>query len=167
MLKPEPVYSFDEHGMPTLAKKWDGKLPEIPTFPETESGRRRKGELEVMVDYVVKAWTVFSEGDCSMGIPDQCTAEYIAQECTALDGRPTSSGAVWKVLVNWRDWDYAEVAEKPNRFVMFTENGLKLGLDEIHRRIKRAQKRERGAKLRGEDAYRSINKTGLRAKRRR
>ena len=99
-------------------------------------------------------------------MPDYCTAEYIAAECTALDGRSTSSGAVWKILVNWRDWDYAEIAEKPNRFVMFTENGLKLGLDEIHRRIKRAQKRERGAAIRGEGAYKAIPKAKLRAKRR-
>ena len=165
MLKPEPVYSFDENGMPTLAKKWDGNLPEIPTFPETESGRRRKGELEVMVDYVVKWWTVIYE-DGYEEIPDQCTAEYIAQQCTALDGRPTSSGAVWKILTNWRDWDYAEIAEKPNRFIFFTENGMKLGLEEIHRRIKRAEKRERGARLRGEGAYRAIPKAKLRAKRR-
>ncbi len=159
MRKKEPVYGFDERGMPTLAKKWHGELPEIPTFEETDSGNRRRGELEILVDYVVKEWLSDAETESS------CSAEYIAQRCVELDGRPASVASVRRILQLWKEWNYAELFEKPNGFACFSEYGIETGLDEIHRRVTRARKREKAAIRRGERAYTAIPKDKLRANR--
>ena len=139
------IQKTDEWGRPDYTEPWDWNVPEIPTFPETESGRRRKGELEALVDYVVKEWLVV---DTDMEYFDvnnnqDCTAEYIAHRCTELDGRPTSSGAVWNILTMWVEMKYAETSTHPNRFLTLTSEGMAKGLKQIHEETKRRKKKEK------------------------
>ncbi len=132
-----------ESGMPTLAKKWDGKVPEIPTFEETDSGRRRRGELELYVDYAVKYYLVEDSESTEL-----CTCEYIARLCESIDGKNTSSNAVWRTLLKWEEIGYCTTATGPNRFEFFTDDGLLKGLDELYRLHKRAVRREKDRDIR-------------------
>ncbi|AOE44572.1 hypothetical protein SEA_JUMBO_64 [Gordonia phage Jumbo] len=135
--KPDPVFSFTDKGIPTLAEAWDGKtVPPVPKFPETESGRRARGELEMLVEYVVKDWFVnhFSEV-----VP---TAEYIAHEVQKLDGKPCSSGAVWGILEKWEEIGFAKSAFKPRRFFSFEVGAFQKGLPELYRQNKRKKKNQ-------------------------
>lgn len=79
--------------LPTLAKSWDGDVPNVPDYPENESGRRGRGELEAICEMVVKRWMV--EGDDRT---EFCSAEYLAKEATRYDGRSTTSAATARVL---------------------------------------------------------------------
>lgn len=134
-----PEYTFNDNGMPTLAKPWDFNLPEIPTF-ETAGGYRAKGELEILVDWVCKKHII----ETGYGV----SCEQIARDVTELDGRPTGSKPVWDILKRWTFMDYAMTAQQPNRFVGFTARGMELGLAELHRLEKRRAKREKDAKIR-------------------
>lgn len=128
----------DYLGRPDYTEKWDFNVPEIPTFPETDSGRRRKGELECLVDYVIKEWLCACDNDEDM---ETCTAEYIAQRCEELDGRSTSSGSVWKILEYFSGLEYAIIREKPNRFICLTSKGMEVGLRQLKELDNRAKKR--------------------------
>lgn len=154
------IQKTDQYGRPDYTEKWDWNVPEIPTFLETDSGRRRKGELEVLVDYVIKEWMVEVDyGDKSAG---WCTAEYIAKRCTELDGRPTSSGAVWKILTHFKSIGYAELDTSPNRFFTLTELGLSTGL----RQLLEVEKREK-KKAKRNSEIEKFNKAQFRSKVRR
>lgn len=141
MTRTAPQYTFDDRGLPTLKKAWDFNLPEIPTFPETPSGRRARGELEIMVDWICKRHVI----DTGTG----ATCEVIAKEVTDLDGRPTAKQSVRDILHSWTEMEYAITGDNPNRFIAFTAKGMELGLDELHRRRKRAQRREKESRARG------------------
>lgn len=146
------IQKTDQWGRPDYSEKWDWNVPEIPTFEETESGRRRRGELECLVDYVVKEWLVGPSAD---EIVDEeyvkdiyqesgfCTTEYIAHRCTELDGHNTSSGAVWKVLTHFKEIGYADINTQPNRFECLTTLGLNKGLKQLEEEHKRARKKEK------------------------
>lgn len=123
-------YTFNERGIPTLAKRWDGTVPQFREFPELESGRRSRGQLEDMVDVLCKRWLV---GGSSQDEHHRCTAEALAAASMAHDGRPTSTGAVSAILRKWAELGYAEVEEKPMRFVGLTARGMELGLEELYR----------------------------------
>lgn len=134
MRKPDPEFTFDDRGLPTLAVEWDQKtVPQLKKYPPTASGRRARGQLENLVDYVVKEQIV--------NRPDQVpTNEYIAKRVAELDGVECSTGAVWKVLQNWERIGYAQLAIKPRRFHGFTEDGIKKGLPELYRQERRKRR---------------------------
>jgi hypothetical protein len=146
MRRPDPEYTFNERGMPTLAKEWDGTIPTMRDFPIHDSGRRARGELEALCDILVKAWMV----NPSPNKPERCTAEWLAQQATEYDGRPTTSAATGRVLERWVSVGYAIMERKPIRFVSLTEDGVKLGLDELYRRERMGRKRFQAAVRRGE-----------------
>lgn len=134
MPSPRREYKFTESGIPTLAEQWRGEIPEILDFAPTASGRRARGQLENILDHVCKSWMMQSEVRAQA---DQCTAEWLATAVTAIDGRATSTGACRRVLLRWRDLGYAIVEENPLRFVGLTEQGMKIGIDELERRSKK------------------------------
>ena len=164
MRKPDPEYTFDERGFPTLRKRWNGELPDIPTFAETASGKRRKGQLEVMVDYVVKEWLLehptsdriikprIVNGMILPGLPtvSNFRVESIAARCEYWDGVPASENAIWTILKKWEGWGYCWLIEEPRGFSRFTKNGVEWGIDEFRRLEGRAKKRQREAALRNQ-----------------
>lgn len=141
--KARPEYTFDERGFPTLRKGWDGKVPGVPIFASTDSGRRARGELEAICDMLVKKWMT--------DMPNHaCTAEWLAQEATQYDQKPTTSAATARVLERWVEIGYAVTARRPIRFVRLTEDGVNLGLAELYRKQKRNKRRRIEAARRGE-----------------
>lgn len=133
----------DEYGRPDYSERWDWNVPEIPTFEETADGRRRKGELEILIDYIVKEWLV-NDDDEDNNFPSQCTAEYIARRAEELDGRSTSSNAVWRALIKMEEIGYADISnpdDRPHRFISLTSDGLKKGLRQLKEEAKRKGKR--------------------------
>lgn len=130
-------YKFTETGIPTLAERWAGELPELREFPPTASGRRARGELENLLDFVCKRWLMTGTVQDK---PELCTAEWLATAVEELDERPVSTGAVHRVLHRWRDLGYAIVDEHPLRFISLTQQGMEIGLDELERKAKKKSK---------------------------
>lgn len=139
-----PEYTFDERGLPTLARAWDGTVPAVPEFPPNASNRRARGELEAIIDMLCKRWMVNATG------PMYCSAEWLSYEATKYDGRPTTSAAVGRILEKWENVGYAKTDRKPIRFVRLTPDGVQLGLAELYRREKRKRKRYQASVYRGE-----------------
>lgn len=127
-------YKFTEKGIPTLAERWRGEIPEIVEFSPTASGRRARGQLGNLLDHICKKWMI---GSASEGYPEQCSAEWLAKAVTALDGKPTSTGAVARVLNKWSKLQYAMVEEHPLRFVGLTIQGMELGVEELEQQSKK------------------------------
>lgn len=128
----EPVFTFTDKGIPTLAEAWNGTtVPPVMEFPPTESGRRARGELESMIEHIVKDWFVNHQADTI------CTAEYITRRCIEIDGRPTASDSVWNVLKKWEQIGFCKVAERPRRFYSFEIGAFRKGLPELYRQHKR------------------------------
>lgn len=156
------IQKTDQYGRPDYTERWDGCVPEIPTFEETADGRRRKGELEILVDYIIKEWIVYDDDelDYDITVPTECTAEYIARRAEEIDGRPTSSDAVWRALKKMRDLGYVDIKEeRPHRFLCLTEAGLSKGFKQLLEEDKRRQK-----KAKRDNEVRSFNKASLRSK---
>lgn len=86
------------------------------------SGRTRKGLLDTWVEQVCKVWAVNPVGEC--------TPAFIAQFIAMLqDVSEPSVGAIDAVLRRWVEYGFAVVEKKPTRFVSFTEEGARLGLE--------------------------------------
>lgn len=131
----DPKFTFNERGIPTLAEAWDGRtVPPVPVFPPTETGRRARGELELLIEHVVKDWFVNRQADIV------CTAEYITKRCIEIDGKKTTSGSVWNTLQKWEEIGFCKLAEKPRRFYMFELGAFQKGLPELYRQNKRKKK---------------------------
>ncbi|AXH46516.1 helix-turn-helix DNA binding protein [Gordonia phage RobinSparkles] len=157
------IQKTDQYGRPDYTEVWDWNVPEIPTFPETADGRRRKGELEILVDYIIKEWLVGESDDETfsplMSIAD-CTAEHIARRAAELDGRSTSSDAVWRCLKRMQEIGYVDISDdKPHRFICLTADGLKKGLRQLNEENKRLKKRAKR-----EDDVRAFNKAAVKNK---
>ncbi|URG17426.1 hypothetical protein Mbo2_056 [Rhodococcus phage Mbo2] len=145
MARRKPEYVFDEKtGLPNYKRPWDFT---VPTYPEivhakdSTTDRRPTGQLELVLDKVVKFVIV-------NGLGELMTAENLARWAAGADGFAASSSSVGRILHLWQDIDYAVVEERPLRFVTFTTLGLEVGLDEIHRRIRRKAKSEEAARYR-------------------
>lgn len=116
-----------------LAQAWDGTIPK-PALTSSESGRRRRGQLESMVDTLCKTWLVIGT---AVLMPEDCTAEWLTERAAAMDGLETSSGAVAAILHRWERMGYAQIRKKPLRFIGFTAHGLEVGFEELRRRERR------------------------------
>ena len=134
MAKKDREFNFNERGIPTLAKAWDGSIPAFKKFEKNESGRRARGQLEDMVDVLCKVWIV--KGPDNDQFPDLCYATWLAKMATSIDGIHTSPGAIAGILQKWEKIGYATIGIKPSRFIGYTKTGMELGLDEIYRRGK-------------------------------
>lgn len=123
-------FVFDEKGLPSYKKKWDGSIPEykgIVHKKDVSRERRPKGQLELVMDIVIKQTLV--NGDEVL-----LSAERIADLCVAYDGFPASSSSTGLVLKRWKELGYAEIdLKRPMRFLEFTLRGMEVGLLEMLR----------------------------------
>lgn len=136
------MYKTDYLGRPDYTERWDGKLPEIPTFEPGSNGIRRKGELDYLIDYAIKEFLIDKSTDNIITF-DQCTIEYIALRCTGLDGRNTSKYQVKKILKHWQELKYVTLDGAEEVFIDITEYGREVGIKQIKELDKREQKRRK------------------------
>ena len=110
---------------PTLAR----------TFAPTPSGRAARGELATWVKTECDIWVIDQPGY-------HCTPPYVAEHIAKTQGfgRPPSVGAVDAVFKRWEAVGFAVIERKPTRFVKYTEDGVKLGLEGCIERAKREKK---------------------------
>lgn len=129
-------YTFDERGLPTLRRTWDWTVPDLGEIERSPSGARPHAELERIIDAACKFILVAH-------LEGLATIETVAAHAEALDlGDPISPGQVWTVLRNWERDGYALVDTHPRRFVGFTAHGMREGLAEHRRQLKRRKRRE-------------------------
>lgn len=103
-------------------------------YAPTASGRAAPGELESWVKRECDVWLVEDEG-----FP--CTPAYLAEQVGKTQGiKPPSVGAITAIFNRWVKIGFAEVAAKPARFVKYTEDGIRLGLDGCKARAKRQRR---------------------------
>jgi len=105
----------------------------VRTFVPTQSGRLGKGQLEAWVKEVTDVWVVEQERPCTVG--------YISNEIGRVKGiDPPSQGAIQNVLFRWRDIGFAVLdTTRPMKFTGYTDEGVRLGLDNLKARAKRHQ----------------------------
>lgn len=85
---------------------------EVKREESANSGRRKRGSLDINVEIVCKLWL-----EEKLPFPE-LTPVCIGMMINAED--PPSSGAIYAVLTRWRDENLCAVSEKPFRFVSFT-----------------------------------------------
>lgn len=104
-------------------------------FTPTATGRAGRGELEAWVKAVTDVWAVEQDA--------LCTVKYISEEIGRTRGiNPPSQGAIQNVLFRWIDLGFAHVeTDRPMRFKGYTEDGIKLGLENLKARAKRLGKK--------------------------
>lgn len=112
-------------------------------FNETPTGQMARGQLEELVLHECNAWLLDPEGFCS--------PKYIADEIFRERGgeSPPSHGAIGAIFDRWVQVGFADCQRKPVRFVQFTEEGRKLGLDALKERAKLKKKRTEVVTTRG------------------
>jgi hypothetical protein len=143
------VPTYEDHQARLVESHPEAKLqiiksdnPEIPDtvrreYTETPTGRLARGSLEQNVKEACDAW--IKEGG-----EEDCTtlwvADWISENLGVLN---TSRGAIDACWKRWmEDLKFAIILRKPTRFVFYTPEGLKLGLEGI----KAKHDRERRAK---------------------
>lgn len=102
------------------------------TFAPTASGRTAKGELESWVKNVCDQW-LMNDIDNREPLTPSRISRVIGSDQGIKD---PSSGAVDAVLKRWIKLGFATVEFKPTRFIGYTEDGLKYGLDALKKRAK-------------------------------
>jgi hypothetical protein len=107
------------------------------TFDPTPSGRTARGELEMWVKHHCDVWLIDEPGE-------MCTPVYLAKEIGHDHGiMPPSVGAIGAVFNRWVDLGFAVCEKKPVRFVRYTEQGIKLGLERMKADAKKNKKLQR------------------------
>ena len=95
----------------------------VRAFNPTASGRAAPGELELWVKQHCDIWLVEAER-----FP--CTPAYLSEEIGKAQGiKPPSVGAITAVFQRWVKIGFAEIGAKPARFLKYTDDGVKLGLE--------------------------------------
>ncbi len=101
-------------------------------FNPTPTGRAARGQLEQWVKQCCEEW---SSGD--IGYP--CTPAYIADWIKHFRDVPNQSvGAIDAVFKRWAEIGYALIEKKPTRFMGFTDEGKKVGLEVLKARAKKS-----------------------------
>lgn len=103
-------------------------------FVPTTTGRAGRGELEAWVRSVTDVWAVEKDAVCSVG--------YISREIGRTKGiEPPSQGAIQNVLYRWKELGFATIeTARPMRFLGYTEEGIRFGLENLKARAKRSKK---------------------------
>ena len=111
-------------------------------FAPTPTGRAGRGQLETWVKEACDEWIVEE-------YKDFCSPSWVASWIVSNKGVPTQSqGAVDAVFVRWTKIGFARVEKKPTRFLGYTEDGIKLGLDALKLRFKESGKRAKSVNAR-------------------
>lgn len=106
----------------------------VRAFVPTASGRAAPGELELWVKQQCDIWLVEQER-----FP--CTPAYLAEAIGKDQGiKPPSVGAITAVFNRWEKLGFAVIASKPARFVKYTDDGVRLGLEGCKMRYKQKRK---------------------------
>lgn len=102
----------------------------VRAFTPTASGRAGRGELESQVKEACDAW-VIAKPDLS------CTPPYISSVIAEThDIKPPSVGAISAVFDRWTNLGFALIGRKPVRFVGYTDEGVKHGLEGLKLKAK-------------------------------
>lgn len=147
---PEPVLSSPD-GVTTPVIIESPAPDRVPasigrTFTPTPTGRAARGELEWWVKQHCDIWLIDEP-------PDLCTPSYLSVEIGRDQGiTPPSVGAISAVFDRWVKLGFAVIAKKPTRFVGYTEDGVKLGLEKMKNDAKRK------SKLQAKDDYRNARR---------
>lgn len=106
----------------------------VRVFTPTASGRAAPGELELWVKQHCDIWLVEAER-----FP--CTPAYLSEEIGRAQGiKPPSVGAITAVFQRWVKIGFAEIGAKPARFIKYTDDGVRLGLEGCKTRHKMKRK---------------------------
>lgn len=113
------------------------------SYEPTATGRAARGQLE--------AWV---KNQCDIWLVEQydflCTPAWISEEIAKAEAiNPPSVGAIGAVFDRWVKLGFAEVEKKPVRFIKYTEQGIKLGLEGLKLKAKRSLKQQRANQRRG------------------
>jgi len=100
--------------------------------------RRQRGELEENVELLCMLWL-----DGHLSVWPMLDTQTLAVLIDAQD--PPSLGAVHAVLTRWSNMLWCETADRPFRFVKFSQRVADLGISEI----KRIESRDREARSKG------------------
>lgn len=113
-------------------------------YAPTPTGIAARGELESWVKDQCDAWLVETE-------EFPCTPPYLSKEIAKAVGlgKAPSVGAISSVFDRWEKIGFAEIQRKPTRFVKYTEQGIKVGLDGLKALRKRSRKFEDAKTKRG------------------
>lgn len=104
------------------------------SYGATTTGRAARGELEAWVEEQCSIWVVEDDGTL-------CTPAYLSEEIGRIQGiKPPSVGAISAVFDRWVKIGFAVVEKKPTRFISYTEQGVRLGLEGCKDKFKRAKK---------------------------
>lgn len=123
------------HTAPTVI---ESPAPEVvpPTvarsFAPTATGRAARGELAAWVKLECDVWLIDN--------PEySCTPAYLSEAIAKTQGlgKAPSVGAVDAVLKRWAEIGFAVMEKKPTRFIKYTDDGVKLGLEGCLERAKR------------------------------
>jgi hypothetical protein len=105
-------------------------------YQPTVSGRSARGELEFWVKRCCD-YFVLGDIDTKLKLTPQRISQIIADE----EGiKAPSTGAIDAVFKRWEKLGFAKIERKPTRFVAYTEDGIKYGLDGLKRKVKFGQK---------------------------
>lgn len=109
------------------------------SFAPTPTGRSGRGQLEIWVKEACDEWIVEE-------YKDFCSPSWVADWVVKNKGVGTQSqGAVNAVFERWIKINFARVVKKPTRFLGYTEEGIKYGLDALKLKAKTESKRKASA----------------------
>jgi hypothetical protein len=101
------------------------------SYAPTASGRAARGELESWVKVKCDEWLI-------EGYQMLCTPAWLSEEIADDQAiKPPSVGAISAIFDRWTKLGFAKIAKKPTRFLGYTDEGKKLGLDGMKARARR------------------------------
>ena len=108
------------------------------SYAPTTTGRAAAGELESWVKKQCDIWVI---EDSENDIWYTCTPAYLAEKIAETEGiKAPSVGAISAVFDRWVKIGFADCQKKPTRFVGYTEQGKRLGLEGCKEKAKRARR---------------------------
>lgn len=112
-------------------------------FAPTPSGRAARGELEAWVLEQCDVWVIDEEDEL-------CTPAMLATRIGREQGiNPPSVGAINAIFERWIKLEFARIEKRPTRFVGYTEEGVRLGLEGMKIQAKRMKARQKADQNRG------------------
>lgn len=133
---PEDWHSYRKEDEP-LPIFVDSPAPEavpatlVKEYKPTVTGRAARGELEAWVKEQCDIWMI-------EGYHTRCTPAWISDQIAHDQGiKEPSVGAIGAVFERWTKLGFAVIEKKPTRFVRYTDEGIRLGLEKMKEQSKR------------------------------
>lgn len=100
------------------------------SFQPTASGRSGRGELELRVKQTCDQWVIDKP-------EESCTPQWISDQIASKESiKAPSVGAINAIFERWTKLNFALIGRKPVRFIGYTDEGVKHGLDGLKIRAK-------------------------------